>query len=202
MAQNSDSRRVRAQKRSMPTQTPVAPIWTPTKTLVPKRADNLMSKEAFDRAIGDALSEDTWRAQYRAFAFECGFKRQYHTYRSDRSDPGYPDDVMLNVLTARMIYIEGKRESGKLSTDQVGWLDDLARMRDGWRYHGMNGLEVYVARPSDRAGLWIVFEDGDSLERLHQWCLDEGCERCQIDRARAVTRVPALRSAKRRQKKT
>lgn len=189
MPKNSDSTRVRAIRRTTPTPVPESPIWTPTKTLAPKRAANLMSREAFDKAIGDVLSEDAWRSQYRAFAFDCGFKRQYHTYRSDRSDPGFPDDVMLNTSTGRMLYIEGKRESGRLSTDQVCWLDDLALVKqksDIWELNLVK-LEVYVARPSDRAGLWATLS-GDSLGCLHQWCLDLECGRCQTDRVRAVAR--------------
>lgn len=145
---------------------------------------NAITRAEYDKTIGDRLSEDAWREQYRGYAFDCGFRRQYHTYRSDRSDKGFPDDVMLNVESGRTVYIEGKREVGRLSYDQVLWLDDLARIRDK-----RGTPDVYVARPSDRDGLWAALSGRG--EPLHQWCLSLTCQRCTHDRDRMVIRLPS-----------
>lgn len=183
MAQNSDRKPVAAIRRVRTTSEAPKPKRARTEALA-RHGSNIMTVAEYDKLIGDRMSEDAWREHYRRFAFDCGFKRQYHTYRSDRSDRGFPDDVMLNVITGRMVYIEGKRESGVLSYDQVLWLDDLATIRD------MAGIpEVYVARPSDKDGLWAVLA-GWKTDDLHGWCLDRSCERCGEDRRRAVVRLP------------
>lgn len=183
IAQNSDRKPVQAVRR----------VRLTVETPKPKRRlrENLVTTAEFDKLIGDKLSEDTWRAQYRAFAFDCGFRRQYHTYRSDRSDKGFPDDVMLNVKAGRMVWIEGKRESGVLSTDQILWLDDLAAIREATgRVTGTYSPEVYVARPSDRSNLWATLSGEHTYKGLHEWCLEASCERCGKDRRRAVVVLP------------
>jgi hypothetical protein len=63
--------------------------------------------------------------------------RTYHTYDSRRSNPGWPD--MVIVGPRGMIIRELKTEKGKVSHDQEQWLCDLAAV----------GLDVGVWRPSD-----------------------------------------------------
>jgi hypothetical protein len=53
-------------------------------------------------------------------------------------DPGCPDLVM--VKGGRLIFAELKSERGKLTVEQVAWLDRLG---------SVDGIEVYVWRPSD-----------------------------------------------------
>ena len=61
----------------------------------------------------------------------------YHTHDSRRSDPGFPDVVM--VRGERLIFAELKAEKGRVSAAQTFWLDALRA----------TGAEVYVWRPSD-----------------------------------------------------
>lgn len=51
--------------------------------------------------------------------------RVYHTFLSIRSDPGFPDLVLLNPRQGRLIFVEVKGENGRLSTAQSEWLADL-----------------------------------------------------------------------------
>ena len=62
----------------------------------------------------------------------------YHTHRSTRSEPGFPDLVL--VRPPRVIFAELKTEKGKLSADQEAWLDVLDRC---------NEVETYLWRPLD-----------------------------------------------------
>ena len=79
-------------------------------------------------------SKKDWQSQVKELAAKLGYKRAYHTFDSRRSDSGFPDLVLVRD---RVIYLELKREKGKLSDSQIEWLTALVKAR----------AEVYVARP-------------------------------------------------------
>lgn len=87
------------------------------------------------QAIAD-LTEKEWQAQVKELAALMGFRRAYHTFDSRRSASGFPDLVLVRE---RVIFLELKREKGKLSETQKEWLTALIHA----------GAEAYVARPSD-----------------------------------------------------
>ena len=82
------------------------------------------------------VTERRFLAQVRALAALLGW-RCYHTYRSDRSDVGFPDLVL--VRPPRVIFAELKAERGTATTAQLDWLKDLRA----------SNQEVYLWRPSD-----------------------------------------------------
>lgn len=61
---------------------------------------------------------------------------------------GFPDLVLVRPADGRLIFMELKRDSGKLTQDQEAWMGDLSQTK----------AEVYVMRPRD----WF---DG-SIERV------------------------------------
>ncbi len=62
----------------------------------------------------------------------------YHTYRSEKSDKGFPDLVLVNPNKGgRVIYAEIKSDTGRVTQEQEVWLDMLA----------MCDQEVYVFYP-------------------------------------------------------
>lgn len=63
----------------------------------------------------------------------------YHTYRSDRSDFGFPDLTM--VKGGRVIFVELKSAKPKPTDEQQKWLDALSAVG--------RPVEVYVWRPAD-----------------------------------------------------
>lgn len=62
----------------------------------------------------------------------------YHTYDSRRSQPGFPDLVLLRG--PRCVVAELKSETGRLTTAQQAWLT---------AFRQIPALEVHLWRPSD-----------------------------------------------------
>lgn len=62
----------------------------------------------------------------------------YHTHRSERSEPGFPDLVL--VRGERVIFAELKTVRGRTSTHQERWLSALRQAP---------GVETYLWRPAD-----------------------------------------------------
>lgn len=88
------------------------------------------------------LTEKDWTGQVVELAKALGWRR-YHTYRSDRSEPGWPDEALVRE---RLILLELKSERGKLSDAQRDWLTALLHA----------GVEAYVARPGQLDNLAYV----------------------------------------------
>lgn len=96
------------------------------------------------------VTEKQLQQQVIDLARICGWQRRYHTYRSTRSEPGFPDLVLVRE---RIVFLELKTETGKLSPAQRDWLRDLAAA-DGETYlvrpSGLlDLLHVLAARPQD-----------------------------------------------------
>jgi hypothetical protein len=69
----------------------------------------------------------------------------YHTYRSTKSEPGFPDLVLVHERTGQIVFAELKTATGLLSKAQEKWLRAL-RIRSSY------GLAVHVWRPADLTG--------------------------------------------------
>jgi hypothetical protein len=68
--------------------------------------------------------------------------KYYHTWRSIHSPAGFPDCALARLPPAppRLIFAELKSDHGKLSPEQIEWLNLLA---------GCRGTEVYLWKPAD-----------------------------------------------------
>lgn len=64
--------------------------------------------------------------------------RVYHTFDSRRSDPGFPDLVLLRK--GQLLFLELKRTKGKVRPEQQGWIDEL---------NGVISVKALIARPED-----------------------------------------------------
>jgi hypothetical protein len=90
------------------------------------------------RAVLDkAVTEAEFSANVLRLAKLKGWRLTYHTHRSDRSEPGFPDWVL--VRPPRLLFLELKRERGKATPVQETWLAALAAC----------GVEARLFRPSD-----------------------------------------------------
>jgi hypothetical protein len=117
-------------------------------------------------ANGDLL-EHPFQEQVEGIARFYGWLI-YHTHRSDRSQPGFPDLVL--VRGPELIFAELKTRTGRVDANQQRWLDALgavsvavagatsdrraavARLRVDKRAEYVDTIpvvEVYVWRPDD-----------------------------------------------------
>lgn len=80
--------------------------------------DQVTAREVLDAT----MSERDFQAAVIAFAKWHGWS-VYHTYRSDRSEPGYPDLTM--VRNGQLVCAELKSTKGRLTSEQVDWLARL-----------------------------------------------------------------------------
>jgi hypothetical protein len=73
--------------------------------------------------IPDSISEKMWQAKVVAAAKWLGWS-VYHTHDSRRSEPGFPDLVL--VRDDRLMFAELKSATGRVTKAQREWLDRLA----------------------------------------------------------------------------
>lgn len=81
----------------------------------------------------------------------------YHTHRSERSEPGFPDLVLVHARASRIVFAELKRQTGHLTQHQQDWVDGLSAVaRSFFELAGLAGQDqlqlrfgVYVWRPCD-----------------------------------------------------
>lgn len=85
------------------------------------------------------LTEKAWQQLIVDFARVHGWWIHHH-FDSRRSEPGWPDLVLLR--NGEALFVECKREDGKLSAAQAYVLDLLEAA----------GCEAHVWRPSDEEG--------------------------------------------------
>lgn len=79
------------------------------------------------------VTERELTTQLVDLAKTTGWKR-YHTWRSKHSAAGYPDETLVRE---RLVFLELKTETGKVTAEQRDWLRALAAA----------DVEVYVLRP-------------------------------------------------------
>lgn len=89
------------------------------------------------------MSEDQLLQAVRDLALIRGWLA-YHTYRSTRSEPGFPDLVLVHKRTGQIVFAELKSATGLLSKAQHAWLAAL-------RLRQRPGVAVHVWRPADLA---------------------------------------------------
>ncbi|MFI5685837.1 VRR-NUC domain-containing protein [Streptomyces sp. NPDC051636] len=96
-----------------------------------------VATDSVERAAG--AGEEQWRHQVREIAARYGWRLQYHTADSRRSDPGWPDEVFGHLGQRRTLFIEFKTDTGRIRPAQRVWLSHLAD----------SGFEVAIWRPRD-----------------------------------------------------
>lgn len=114
----------------MPKNQVVPKEWVTHKTKIPKgtmpSSFKMTAAQLRERAAED-WSERTFQEHVIDAARRCGFILIYHTHDSRRSQPGFPDLVLVNPRTKRVLFRELKSAKGKISKEQQQWADGLRK---------------------------------------------------------------------------
>lgn len=100
-----------------------------------------MNPDTYRAVVAAAMTEDELLEAVRKLAKAYGWL-SYHTHNSRRSEPGFPDLVL--VRGPRLIFAELKRQSEKPTKDQAAWLAALRYAADETVH-----VRAYLWRPSD-----------------------------------------------------
>jgi hypothetical protein len=117
---------------------------TDPRTIVLDDVDSL-------REAAEAMLEAELQSEVKKIAVGAGFLT-YHTYRSKRSEPGFPDLVLLRVgLRCQLYFVELKRQSEEPTDKQKEWLAALEAFKTcAGGFAEMNvSFGVFVWRPMD-----------------------------------------------------
>ena len=114
-----------------------------------KRPDDAV--EPTDAILYGKMTEKQFQSRVENMFRTLGFK-VYHTYRSTRSEPGFPDLIM--VLGRLQIVAELKRDGEQPTDDQIEWLNAFSQIPGTW---------VFLWRPSDMTGIQDAAEIGYKL---------------------------------------
>lgn len=105
----------------------------------------------YTATLAKGMSEKSLLEQVRAQAKALGFET-YHTHRSERSEPGWPDLVLSHPKGATL-FRELKREGQNPTPVQQRWLDLLTA----------SGLDAGVWRPTDLLAGRVVAQMRDAV---------------------------------------
>ena len=106
----------------------------------------MKNSNAMREVINESMSEEEFMAQVIQLLDLCHW-RYYHTYRSTRSPAGFPDIAAVRGNSdgsATLIFLEIKKEKGKLTEQQFEWLSLL---------NAVPGVVAMAGRPSDWAAI-------------------------------------------------
>jgi hypothetical protein len=99
------------------------------------------------------LTEDQFQQQIIDLAKLHGYTLIYHTHDSRRSQPGFPDLVLVNERRGHALFRELKTSTGRLTEAQHNWLTGMK----------IANLNADVWRPADlESGLIIRQLRGDA----------------------------------------
>ena len=104
-----------------------------------ERATGLAQERAYGFHLVPGISEREFQGIIMQVAQLHGFELGYHTHDSRRSEPGFPDLVLVSSKHRRVLFRELKTDKGRVSPEQRRWIDGLTAA----------GADAGVWRPAD-----------------------------------------------------
>jgi len=106
--------------------------------------------------VGLDMPEKAMLARLRRLAHQAGL-RCYHTWRSKRSEEGFPDVLIVDTraVPPRLYCLELKTATGEVTLAQQAWIAALAQVP---------GVVARVVRPQDLGAIegWLRDEEAES----------------------------------------
>jgi hypothetical protein len=99
--------------------------------------------EEYRGYVERTTTERDFQNVVRGFAALHGWHHIYHTYDSQRSDPGFPDLVMVRGDV--VLFVELKTQKGKVRPEQESWGQALVQVEGAAGKH----VKYRIWRPSD-----------------------------------------------------
>lgn len=109
----------------------------------------------FTPQMARGMSEATLQSNILGLAVDSLGWLAYHTHDSRRSQPGFPDLVLVHGRQQRLIFAELKTERGRQTNEQKLWEGHLRVVRS------VVALEFYLWRPTD----WLTGAVARILQR-------------------------------------
>lgn len=113
-----------------------------------------IDREAHEAHVAATMTEAVLLQRVRELARLLGWLA-YHTHRSDRSEPGFPDLVLVHPVKRRLVVAELKRAKGRTTAPQEVWLDGfrevaerVAELADHYE-PDLDVVTVHLWRPAD-----------------------------------------------------
>lgn len=97
-----------------------------------------MKVDEFRARQAKAMSEKQLQSQVEELAKRMGWMG-YHTHDSRRSQPGFPDLILVHPRQRRILWRELKSEIGRPTPEQQAWMSSLLLV----------GQDVDIWRPRD-----------------------------------------------------
>lgn len=94
------------------------------------------------------ITEAQFQQQIIDLAKLHGYTLIYHTHNSRRSQPGFPDLVLVSEQRGRALFRELKTDTGRLTREQYNWFVGMKLAK----------LNAGVWRPADLASGQIIKE--------------------------------------------
>lgn len=121
-----------------------------------------MTAAQFREQQARAMTEAQLLEAVRKLALALGWL-PYHTHDSRRSEPGFPDLVLVHPRAGRLIFAELKTERGRTSGPQREWLDALNRIGDAIATDVSDALGAYPAEQRPTRVIALLWKPRDLL---------------------------------------
>lgn len=112
-----------------------------------------VTQAEYRKTVAEAMPEAALLQRVREIARVHGWLA-YHTHRSERSEPGFPDLVLVHPAAHRLVFAELKRQSGHLTDHQKAWHSALLQVWVATEYPDREGagapvISAHIWRPAD-----------------------------------------------------
>lgn len=113
----------------------------------------VLTQAEYWRLQAEAMPEALLLQHVRDLATTFGWLR-YHTHRSERSEPGFPDLVLVHPKARRLVFAELKRQKTHLTERQEEWYHALLGVWTAVEDMTADLSDIHIASPVISVHIW------------------------------------------------